>query len=58
MGGPSVQQFTLSPGVHVTPVVDYTRYDWNSPGSSRRAVYRFVLEYQAKLKKSGTCKVI
>jgi hypothetical protein len=42
MGGPSVQQFTLSPGVHVTPVVDYTRYDWNRPGSSRRAVYRFV----------------
>jgi Protein of unknown function (DUF1553)/Protein of unknown function (DUF1549)/Planctomycete cytochrome C len=42
MGGPSVQQFTLSPGVHVTPVVDYTRYDWNSPGSCRRAVYRFV----------------
>ena len=31
MGGPSVQQFTLSPGVHVTPVVDYTDYDWNSP---------------------------
>jgi hypothetical protein len=42
MGGPSVQQFALSPGVHVTPVVDYTRYDWDSAGSSRRAVYRFV----------------
>ena len=42
MGGPSVQQFTLSPGVHVTPVVDYTGYNWDSPGSSRRAVYRFV----------------
>ena len=42
MGGPSVQQFSLSPGVHVTPVVDYTAYDWNSPGSRRRAVYRFV----------------
>ena len=27
MGGPSVQQFTLSAGVHVTPVVDYTRYN-------------------------------
>ena len=37
MGGPSVQQFTLSPGVHVTPVVDYTQYDWDSPGSRRRA---------------------
>jgi hypothetical protein len=42
MGGPSVQQFTLSPGVHVTPVVDYTRYDWNSAGASRRSVYRFL----------------
>jgi hypothetical protein len=42
MGGPSVQQFTLSPGVHVTPVVNYTRYDWDSPGASRRSVYRFL----------------
>jgi hypothetical protein len=42
MGGPSVQQFALSPGVHVTPVVDYTRYDWNSPGACRRSVYRFL----------------
>jgi hypothetical protein len=42
MGGPSVQQFALSPGVHVTPVVDYTRYDWNRPGASRRSIYRFL----------------
>jgi hypothetical protein len=42
MGGPSVRQFTLSPGVHVTPVVDYTQYDWGSPGASRRSVYRFL----------------
>ena len=42
MGGPSVQQFALSPGVHVTPVVDYTQYDWDSPGSGRRSVYRFL----------------
>ena len=42
MGGPSVRQFTLSPGVHVTPVVDYTRYAWDGPGSSRRSVYRFL----------------
>ena len=42
MGGPSVHQFSLRPGVHVTPVVDYTQYDWNSPGSRRRGVYRFV----------------
>jgi len=37
-----VQQFTLRPGVHVTPVVDYSRYDWDSPGASRRSVYRFL----------------
>jgi hypothetical protein len=42
MGGASVQQFALSPGVHVTPVVDYTRYDWDSPGACRRSVYRFL----------------
>jgi hypothetical protein len=42
MGGPSVQQFHLSPGVHVTPVVDYTQYDWESPGAGRRSVYRFL----------------
>jgi hypothetical protein len=42
MGGPSVRQFALSPGVHVTPVVDYTRYDWDNPGSGRRSVYRFL----------------
>ena len=42
MGGPSVQQFKLSPGVHVTPVVEYPPYDWSSPGSARRSVYRFL----------------
>jgi len=42
MGGPSVRQFSLSPGVHVTPVVDYTDYNWDGPGACRRAVYRFV----------------
>jgi hypothetical protein len=42
MGGPSIQQFTLSPGVHVTPVVDYTRYDLDGPGSCRRSTYRFL----------------
>jgi hypothetical protein len=42
MHGPSVQQFSLRPGVHVTPVVDYIQYDWASPGSRRRSVYRFL----------------
>ncbi len=42
MSGPSVRQFGLSPGVHVTPVVDYTDYDWGRPGAARRSVYRFL----------------
>ncbi len=42
MGGPSVRQFGSRPGVHVTPVVDYTEYDWGSPGAGRRSVYRFL----------------
>jgi Protein of unknown function (DUF1553)/Protein of unknown function (DUF1549)/Planctomycete cytochrome C len=42
MHGPSVRQFSMRPGVHVTPEVDYTRYDWNGPGSGRRSVYRFL----------------
>ncbi len=42
MGGPSVQQFSIRPGVHVTPVVDYSQYDWTSRGSRRRSIYRFL----------------
>ena len=42
MGGPSVQQFTLEPGRPRHAVVDYTQYDWDSPGASRRSVYRFL----------------
>ena len=42
MGGPSVKQFALSPGVHVTPVVDYAKFDIDSPESGRRSVYRFI----------------
>jgi Protein of unknown function (DUF1553) len=42
MGGPSVRQFALSPGVHVTPVVDYSKYDWTTSDSARRGVYRFL----------------
>jgi mono/diheme cytochrome c family protein len=42
MEGPSIQQFALSPGVHVTPVVDYSKYDWSAADSGRRSVYRFL----------------
>jgi hypothetical protein len=37
-----VQQFGLSPGIHVTPVVDYAKFDVDSPASCRRSVYRFI----------------
>jgi hypothetical protein len=42
MGGPSVKQFNMSPGIHVTPVVDYTNFDVDRPENYRRSVYRFV----------------
>jgi hypothetical protein len=42
MGGPSVQQFSLRAGAHVTPVIDYSQYDWDRPGAGRRSVYRFL----------------
>jgi mono/diheme cytochrome c family protein len=42
MGGPSVKQFLQSPGIHVTPVVDYLGFDVDSRENYRRSVYRFV----------------
>ena len=42
MGGPSVKQFIQTKGVHVTPKVDYLRFDVNDPANNRRSVYRFV----------------
>lgn len=42
MGGPSDQQFAMRPGIHVTPVVEYGKFDWNRPQGHRRSVYRFV----------------
>jgi hypothetical protein len=42
MGGPAIQHFTKSKGPQNTPVLDYNAYDWNSPGSGRRSIYRFV----------------
>ncbi|HEY1189719.1 MAG TPA: DUF1549 and DUF1553 domain-containing protein, partial [Gemmata sp.] len=41
-GGPSDQQFALRPGVHVTPVVEYGKFDWDRKEGHRRSVYRFV----------------
>jgi hypothetical protein len=42
MGGPGVQCFKLGKPIQLTPTVDYSDFDWNSPGVNRRAVYRFV----------------
>ena len=42
MGGPSDQQFDLQPGIHVTPRVDYTKFDVDSDSGGRRSVYRFL----------------
>ncbi len=42
MGGPSVRQFHTSPGLHVTPNVDYLTFDVDRPENFRRGVYRFV----------------
>ncbi len=42
MGGPSVQQFLMSPGIHVTPKVDYAGFDIDRPEIRRRSIYRFV----------------
>jgi hypothetical protein len=42
MGGPSVKQFVESPGIHVTPNVDYESFDVDSPASCRRSIYRFL----------------
>ncbi|MEN9676944.1 MAG: hypothetical protein RIS76_2840 [Verrucomicrobiota bacterium] len=42
MGGPSDRQFDLQPGIHVTPRVDYLKFDANSAAGRRRSVYRFL----------------
>jgi hypothetical protein len=42
MGGPSDRQFDLQPGTHVTPKVDYTNFNVDSPAARRRSVYRFL----------------
>ncbi len=41
-GGPSDRQFDLKPGIHVTPLIDYGKFDWDRKEGHRRSVYRFV----------------
>ena len=42
MGGPAVAHFTSRPGPQSTPVLDYDAFDRDSPGASRRSIYRVV----------------
>ena len=42
MGGPSDVQFDLQPGIHVTPKVDYTKFNVDDAAGRRRGVYRFL----------------
>ena len=42
MGGAGDMQFDLQPGIHVTPRVDYTKFDVAGPAARRRSVYRFL----------------
>ncbi len=42
MGGPSVKQFVQTPGIHVTPNVDYQAFDVDDPANFRRSIYRFL----------------
>jgi hypothetical protein len=42
MGGPAVKQFIQTPGIHVTPNVDYLKFDVDSRENYRRSVYRFI----------------
>nr|MDQ3329300.1 DUF1553 domain-containing protein [Planctomycetota bacterium] len=42
MGGPSVKNFIETPGIHVTPNVDYRTFDPDDAANRRRGVYRFL----------------
>jgi len=40
--GPGIEQFTKEKGPQTTPEIDYSAYDWESTGASRRSIYRVV----------------
>ncbi len=42
MHGPGVAHFSTSPGAQLTPMVDYSHYDFDSNGATRRSIYRVV----------------
>ncbi len=41
-GGPGVSHFKSSPGPQATPSLDYSDFNWESPGAARRSIYRVV----------------
>lgn len=41
-GGPSDRNFDLQPGGHVTPLVDYNKFEPNPAAGERRGLYRFL----------------
>ncbi|MBL8816577.1 MAG: PSD1 domain-containing protein [Planctomyces sp.] len=42
MGGPGISQFSSRPGAQLTPILDYSQFDWDGPGGNRRSIYRVV----------------
>jgi hypothetical protein len=42
MGGPGIQQFTMTTGSQLTPKLHYDAFDWNSAAAGRRSIYRVV----------------
>lgn len=42
MTGPAIAHFSQKPGAQLTPILDYSTYQWTEPGSRRRAVYGVV----------------
>jgi hypothetical protein len=41
-GGPAIPHFSQRPGAQLTPILDYDAFDWDSPGATRRSIYRIV----------------
>ncbi len=42
MGGVGIALFQSRPGPQLTPTLDYSAFDWDSPGAGRRSIYRVV----------------
>jgi hypothetical protein len=42
MYGPPTKQFSVQPGVHVTPVADYDKADLDQSPARRRSLYNFI----------------